>query len=88
VPDAEPPNRLANVTRFIRIQRSSLSFSHGAETAMPRADVSKDHEGRGALAPALKYVWTPGLLADRVKAKIADHLIYPVEGFTRVDSNF
>src|SRR6185503_9936141 len=57
------------------------------EAAVSRADVSEDHEGRGAVAPTLKYVWASSLLTDRVKAQIVDHPGHPVEGFAGMDSN-
>ena len=49
----------------------------GAVGAVPRADVAEDHEGRGAVLPALADVRAVRFLADRVEVELAHQLLEP-----------
>ena len=49
----------------------------GAVGAVPRADVAEDHEGGGAVLPALADVRAVRLLADRVEVELAHQLLEP-----------
>src|SRR6185295_305932 len=83
----ESLNGFANVTRFIGVKRYRLAFADGAEAAMPRADVSKNHEGRSALAPAFENVWAASLLTNGVQAQVIDHSIHTIERIVRTNSD-
>ena len=50
---------------------------HRAIRARARADVAEDHEGRGAVVPALADVGAPRFLADGVQAEIAQQVLQP-----------
>src|SRR5436190_23902126 len=45
--------------------------------ARARADVTEDHEGRGAMMPALADVGTARLLADGMKLQLLHHALEP-----------
>src|SRR6185503_12329218 len=84
----ESLHRFANVTRFVGVERDRPSFADGAEAAMPRADVAKNHEGRRTLAPALEDVWATSLLTNGVQAQVVDHPIHIIERIVRTNSDF
>src|SRR6185436_16225059 len=67
-------NGLAHVSRFVRIQRAGSALAHCAEPAVPRANVSTQHERGGAIRPALEDVWAPRFLADRVQVQTLNQL--------------
>src|SRR5687768_4036846 len=67
-------NCFGHVTRLFRIEEAGLSFVHGAEAAMTRADVAAEHEGCGAVGPAFENVWTAGFLANCVQVESFDEL--------------
>ena len=50
------------------------ALADGAEAAVARADVAADHEGGGAVGPALEDVRAARLLADRVQVQLLDQL--------------
>ena len=50
---------------------------HGAVRAVPSADIAEDHEGRGAMLPALAGVRTMGFLADSVQVERPHQLLEP-----------
>ena len=58
--------------RFCRIKCSRGSFADRAEAAMPRADVAAQHEGGGAIRPALKNIRTLCFLTNGVKIEPFD----------------
>ena len=70
--------------RLVRLQREGFGRFDGAEAAGARAAVTGNHEGGGALAPALPAVWALRLLTHRVQFEIGDHpLRAPKLGITR-----
>src|SRR5205085_3225761 len=62
-------NGFGYVARLIHIERAGFAFADGAESAVARADVAREHEGRSVVGPALEDVWTLGLLADSVQVQ-------------------
>jgi len=67
-----------DVSRLQRIQGSGRSFSHGAKSAMPSADITAQHKGRGPIRPALKNVGAPRFLADGVQIQSFNQLKYVI----------
>jgi hypothetical protein len=63
-----------DVTWFVRVEESRLAFAHCTEAAMTRADVAAEHEGRGAIGPTFKNVWTTSFLANCMQVKTFDEL--------------
>ena len=63
-----------DVTRFLPVEESRLSLADGAETAMTRADVAAEHEGRSAIGPTFENVWTASFLANCVQVETFDEL--------------
>ena len=63
-----------NVTRLVPVEESRLSFAHGTEATMTRADVATEHEGRGPIGPTFKNVWTASFLANCVQVETFDEL--------------
>jgi hypothetical protein len=61
---------------LVEVELGRLACEDGAEAAGAGADVAKDHEGRGAVVPALADVRAAGLLADRVQPQAAHGLFY------------
>src|SRR5439155_20520218 len=53
-------------TRFVQINRLWTSFGHGAKSAAPGTNISEQHEGGGAVVPALADVRALGRLATRM----------------------
>src|SRR4029078_13157948 len=51
------------------------SVSDGALGAVPRTDVAEDHEGGGAVLPALTHVWAVSLLTDSVKGELPHEVL-------------
>src|SRR5687768_47834 len=45
--------------------------------AVARADVPQNHEGRGAVLPALTYIGAARLFTDRVEVELAHHVLEP-----------
>jgi hypothetical protein len=66
------------VAWLVGINRSRLSLTHGAKTAMPRANVASEHEGGRAIRPAFKNIRAARFLADRVKVQALDQLQHVV----------
>src|SRR5262245_39599160 len=81
VADCQPPNRFADVARFVGVQARRFAFWHRAESAMPSADVAEDHEGCGALTPAFEDVRAARLLTDGMQAQVGDHAAHALEAF-------
>ncbi len=48
---------------------------NGAVGAVPRADVTKDHERGGAVFPAFADIGAVGLLADGMQVELLHHLL-------------
>jgi len=67
-----------DMSRFQRIQGSRRAFSHGAKSAMPRADITAQHKGGSPVRPALKNVRAPRFLADGVQIKSFNQLKYVI----------
>src|SRR5213082_2564575 len=68
--EAEPRDRDGNPVRLVTVDREGASVRHGAEAAISRAGVAKEHERGRLVPPALTDVRTMCLLAHRVKAKL------------------
>jgi hypothetical protein len=58
---------VSDAPRLVEIELGRLAGKDGAETAGAGTDVAKDHEGGGAVVPALADVRAAGLLADGVE---------------------
>src|SRR5215212_4927969 len=71
---AAPPS--SSSARFIDVELRRLAGENGAEAAGAGADVAQDHEGRGAVVPALADVRAARLLADGVEVEAAHGLSY------------
>src|SRR6266705_2327437 len=65
--------------RLLGIGRERPAVGDIAERAAPRAQVSQDHEGRGALAKALSDIGAGRFLAHRVEVVLAENLLDFVE---------
>jgi hypothetical protein len=60
-------HRLGNATWFIAIERLWLSGVDVAEVATTSTTLATNQEGRFAIFPALKDIWTGCFLADGVQ---------------------
>ena len=58
-----------HAARLVEIDGCGRALGHGAETAAPRADIAQQHEGRGAVVPALADVGAVRRLANRVQVE-------------------
>jgi len=63
-----------------RIHRQSAAGLNRAESATARADVTEDHESRGASREAVVPIRAPSFFADGVKAAGAQHFLQLVIG--------
>src|SRR5262245_19326060 len=63
--------------RFCRVDRRWPAMRHRAVRAGARADVAEDHEGRGAVVPALADVRALRFFADRVEIQLAHQALEP-----------
>ena len=70
--EVEVAYRFGDVPRLFRIEFSRFSLSDGAEAAVTSANITAEHERRGAIGPALENIWTAGFLADGVKIQAFD----------------
>src|SRR5690242_11815780 len=67
-------NGLRNIARLVRIQRARLAFADRAKSAMTRANVAAQHEGRSAIRPAFKDVRALRFLTDGVQVQPLNQL--------------
>jgi hypothetical protein len=67
--------RLRDALRLRGIELRRPAMGHGAVGAVPSTDVAQDHEGRGAVLPALADVRAVRFLADRVEVEVAHELL-------------
>src|SRR5436305_10966732 len=72
--EIEMAHGFGDVARFFRIERAGLAFSDSAESAVARADVAREHEGRRPIRPALEDVWAFRLLTNSVQVQAFDQL--------------
>jgi hypothetical protein len=71
-----------NVRRLIGIERAWMAaFGHRTESAAARAQVSQDHEGRGAAMKALVQIGTSGRFAHRVQIQPSQLGLQLMDGF-------
>src|SRR5256885_437034 len=71
MPQAHRLRRAGHTLRLVPVERLRAALRHRAERAAPRTLVAQNHEGRGAVFPALAHVRTAGALADGVKPEPA-----------------
>ena len=64
-------HRFGDPARLFKIDRLRAAFRYGAEAAAPGAQIAQQHEGRGAMVPALADVGTMRRLADGVQLQVA-----------------
>jgi hypothetical protein len=60
-----------HAARLCKIDGLRTAFGHGAKAATPGAQIAQQHEGRGAMVPALADVGAVRRLANRVQAQFA-----------------
>ena len=72
IAQAHDRDRFGDPTRLVVIDRQRSALLNGAEPAPARTDIPEDHEGSGAVIPALAHVGTGGALADRMQLEIRD----------------
>jgi hypothetical protein len=87
VTHAQPVDCLAHVSRLFRVEQARFAFRDCAESAMARADIAQNHEGRRPFAPAFEYIGTARFLTYGVKAEVADHFMHALERFVSADSD-
>ena len=66
---------LGDACGFSRVKLGGPPVGDGAVGTVPCADVTQDHEGGGAVFPALADVWAAGLLADGVEVELPHQLL-------------
>src|SRR5215211_4222670 len=74
--EAHLSGSVGDAARFVEVELGGLACEDGAEAAGAGADVAQDHEGRGAVVPALADVRAARLLADGVEVEAAHGLSY------------
>src|SRR5262245_13863983 len=70
MPKRHPLDGIRNARRFCEIELVRFAIRNRAIRARARADVAENHEGRGAMVPALADVRTPRLLTDGVELQL------------------
>ena len=70
-------DRLGDAAGLVQVEFGGHPVRDRAVLAGAGADVAQDHEGGGAVLPALADVGTAGLLADRVQRLAAHHALQP-----------
>lgn len=65
---------LGDMARFFRVEDAGLAFTDGAESAVARTDIAREHEGCRPVRPALEDVGTFRFLADSVQVQAFDQL--------------
>ena len=68
----ERPDGGRHSSRLTEVERAGLAMLDVAVAAGTGADPAQDHEGSGAMVPALADVGALGLLADCVEPLVAD----------------
>ena len=66
-----------HTARLCRVVLGRAAMRHGAVGAVSGADIAQNHEGRGAMLPALANVGAVGLFADRIQLEFAHELLDP-----------
>ena len=74
VREIQMPHCFRDVTRFFVVKLTRLALPHRAETTVPRADITAQHECGGAIRPTFKDVRTPGFLTDGMQVQTLDQL--------------
>lgn len=64
----------SDVTRFLRVQLTRLTFANRAKSTMARADIAAEHERGGAIRPAFENVRATRFLANGVQVEAFDQL--------------
>jgi hypothetical protein len=59
---------------FLAVEGAGSAFADGAKTTMTRADIATQHEGGGAIGPALKNVRAFCFLTNGVQFQALDQL--------------
>ena len=73
--ELQPGHRLTHVTGLIRIEGGRLQLLDGTEPAGTGAPITIDHEGGGAVGPALVDVGAAGFLAHGGEVEAAHELL-------------
>src|SRR2546422_2339577 len=81
-------HRLRHVVRLLRVDEPRATRGDGAEAAAARADVSQDHEGGRAIAPAFVDVGAAGFLADGVQLQPFDHAAHHAIAGPGIETHF
>src|SRR5437660_11980255 len=71
MPDAERGHRFRDSARLFVIDGLRLALGNRTKAAAPRADIAEQHEGRGAVVPALADVRTLCRLTNGVQSESA-----------------
>ena len=77
VAQAHRLHRFGDAHRLVEVERGRPAVLHGAVGAGARAHVAEDHEGGGAVVPALADVRAVRVLADRVELQVAHDALEP-----------
>jgi len=63
---------------FFGIELSWLTFADSTEATMSRADITTQHESRGAIRPAFKNIRTSSFLADSMQIQPVNEVEYMI----------
>ena len=75
--EIERGDRMGDTRGLCRVDRVRTPMANRAVAARARADITEDHEGRGAVRPALADVGAARFFADGVKIEIAHQALEP-----------
>ena len=84
VGEVQPNDGLGDALGLRGVQGQGLARIDQTETAGPRAPFTVDHEGRGAVGPALKDVGAAGLFTDRHQSEVFGQFAQRVELVTHM----
>ena len=72
---AKSSDGFGHAARLVPLNGAGLAFGHSAKTAAPGADIAQQHEGGGAMVPALADIGTLRRLANRVQSQAAGQFL-------------
>jgi len=70
MPEVHRARGLGHTARLGGVELRRAAVGDGAVGAVPGADIAEDHEGRGAVLPALADIRAVCLFADRVQVEL------------------